>query len=86
MLTRRHWIPPLALITAQIAHGASWLIIFAAAWTGNFDNPLFGFAWIHTVALGWITMAALAILLHALPNFIDVECSDQVVTGPKNRV
>lgn len=30
-------------------------------------------AWIHLVALGWVSVAALSILLHALPNFIDVE-------------
>ncbi|MFN2448365.1 MAG: hypothetical protein ABR508_01040 [Candidatus Baltobacteraceae bacterium] len=68
---KRHWIPPLALLFAQLAHGFSWGLVFAAAWTGNFTNPLFAFAWIHTVALAWITTAALAILLHALPNFID---------------
>ena len=67
----RPWIPPYALIFAQCAHGASWLLVLWAAWSGNLQNPIYGFAWIHTVALGWITMAALAILTFALPNFID---------------
>lgn len=72
MFARRDWIPPAALIYAQIAHGFSWLLIFWAAWSGNLANPLYGFAWIHTVALAWVTMAALAILRYALPNFIGV--------------
>jgi hypothetical protein len=67
------WIPPLALVFSQLAHGVSWALIFWAAGSGNFDTPFAQFAWIHTVALAWITVAALAILLHALPNFIDVE-------------
>jgi hypothetical protein len=73
MFARRHWIPPAALIYAQLAHGCSWAIVLWAAWTGEFGNALYGFAWIHTVALAWITMAALAVLVHALPNFIDAE-------------
>ncbi|HET7815041.1 MAG TPA: hypothetical protein VFL13_11785 [Candidatus Baltobacteraceae bacterium] len=71
--TSRPWIPPFALVFSQLAHGVSWLLIFWAAGSGNFDTPFAQFAWIHTVALAWITVAALAILLHALPNFIDVE-------------
>lgn len=72
VLARRHWIPPAALIFAQLAHGFSWLLILLAAWSGNFDNVLYAFAWIHSVALGWITMAALAILIFAIPQFTDV--------------
>jgi hypothetical protein len=73
MFARRHWIPPAALIYAQLAHGLSWGIVLWSAWSGQFGNRLYGFAWIHTVALGWITMAALAVLLHALPSFTDSE-------------
>lgn len=29
-------------------------------------------AWIHLVALGWVTVTALSILLHAIPAFVDV--------------
>lgn len=73
MFARRHWVPPAALIYAQLGHGLSWATILWAAWSGGFGNAFYGFAWIHSVALAWITMAALAILLHALPNFVDVE-------------
>jgi hypothetical protein len=72
IFARRHWIPPAALIYAQLAHGFAWLLVLWTAWNGNLQNSFYGFAWIHTVALGWVTMAALAVLLHALPNFIDV--------------
>lgn len=59
------------MIYAQVAHGFSWALILWAAWSGNLTAGLYGFAWIHAVALGWVTMAALAILMHAMPNFVD---------------
>ena len=74
MFIRRHWIPPGALIFAQLAHGASWLILGWAALAGpswSLDFP--AIAWIHTVALGWATVAATAVLLHVIPQFADVE-------------
>ncbi len=71
LAARRHWIPPLALLYSQIAHGFAWFLLLWIAWSANLGNALYGFAWIHTVALAWVTMAALAILIHALPNFID---------------
>ena len=78
-LRRRHWIPPLALVYAQAAHGFSWILIFWAAWSGNFGNVLYGFAWIHTVALAWITMAALAILIFAIPQFTGAPWRGQTI-------
>jgi hypothetical protein len=73
IFARRHWIPPAALVYAQLAHGISWLLLLWLAWSGNLPSGVAGFAWVHTVALGWVTMAALAVLVHALPNFVDVE-------------
>lgn len=70
IFARRHWIPPAALLYAQSAHGFSWLLLLWIAWSGSLAGGLAGFAWIHTVALGWVTMAALAVLVHALPNFV----------------
>ncbi len=72
MFARRDWIPPAALIYAQLAHGFSWVLIFWAAWSGNHANAFYGFAWIHTLALAWVTMAALTILIGTLPSVIDV--------------
>ncbi len=30
-------------------------------------------AWVHLVALGWLTLTALAVLFHVIPGFMDVE-------------
>jgi hypothetical protein len=72
IFAQRHWIPPAALIFAQFSHGFAWVLVLWIAWSAHVGDALFGFAWVHAVALGWVTMAALAILIHALPNFIDV--------------
>ncbi len=73
MSARRHWIPPGALIFAQIAHGASWILLAIIAVNSGFTTVNdAGLAWIHTVALGWLTMAALGILIHVVPGFTDV--------------
>jgi hypothetical protein len=79
MFARRHWIPPAALAYAHAAHGFSWVLLFWAAWSAGAHHGFVGFAWIHAVALGWVTMAALAILIHALPNFIDVEFRGEAI-------
>lgn len=78
MFARRHWIPPAALVYAQVAHGFSWVLLLWAAWSQGVHGYV-GFAWIHAVALGWVTMAALAVLLHAIPNFVDVEWRGETV-------
>jgi hypothetical protein len=57
---RRHWIPPGALLFAQVSHGLSWVLLAIAG---------FSFAWIHVVSLGWLTMGALGILIHIIPGF-----------------
>lgn len=79
MFARRHWIPPGALVYAHLAHGFSWVLLLWAAWSANTQHGYAGFAWIHTVALAWVTMAAFAILIHALPNFVDVEWRGETV-------
>jgi len=73
MFARRHWIPPAGLLFGQLCHGASWLLALWIAVALNADsNTLPAFAWIHLVALGWITITAFSILLHAIPAFLDV--------------
>ncbi len=74
VLGRRHWIPPGALIFAQTAHGVSWLFLgFIAAHDGVTVPSGAAIAWVHTVALGWLTMAALGILVHVVPGFTSVQ-------------
>ncbi|HEX5275484.1 MAG TPA: hypothetical protein VFW34_09445 [Candidatus Rubrimentiphilum sp.] len=73
MFSRRHWVPPGALIFAQISHGASWFLLLWAGLTGSISAIGFpAIAWIHTVALGSGTTAAAGVLLHVIPRFSDV--------------
>lgn len=70
---KRHWIPPLGLGFGQLCHGGSWLLaLMIALRTGAAGSPLYAIAWVHLVALGWLTTTALSILLHAIPAFTDV--------------
>jgi hypothetical protein len=72
-VTARHWIPPWALAFALLAHGASWgLLLAAARWAAPSATSPAAIAWIHVVALGWFTVAALAILLHVIPGSTDL--------------
>jgi hypothetical protein len=68
----RAWIPPLPLVFGIVCFGLSWPLLFAIARSGTFGVSLLALSWVHLVALGWITSIALAILLHALPAFLDV--------------
>jgi len=70
MFARRHWIPPGGLLFAQACHGLSWILmlwIAMSAGVGALSAPVL--AWVHLVALGWFTVAALSILLHVVPAF-----------------
>jgi hypothetical protein len=69
----RAWIPPLGLAFGQLCHGLSWILaLWIAITLGVSSLSLADFAWIHLVALGWLTTTALSILLHAIPAFVDV--------------
>lgn len=69
----RPWIPPYALLLAQLAHGLSWLMLASGTWPDQMGLFLPGLAWVHLVALGWLTLTALAILVHVIPGFLDVQ-------------
>lgn len=64
-----HWVPPLPLVAGLLFQGAAWLIVVAY---GVAPSPGLAYAWIHAVALGWITVVALAVLLHVVPSFTDL--------------
>jgi len=66
----RGWIPPLPFAAAQCAHGASWVVLFLWAQGDLARYTIFG--WTHLVALGWLTLTALAVLIHVVPAFTDV--------------
>lgn len=65
------WIPPSGLIAAHLAHGASWIMLFAIARSGEIGASMRALSWIHLVALGWLTLAALSVLLFVIPQFTD---------------
>lgn len=66
------WIPPAGLLAGHAAHGLSWLLlaVLASRHALTFGFP--GLAWVHLVALGWLTMTALTILVHVVPGFLGV--------------
>lgn len=72
MSETRPWIPPYAMAAAQLAHGLSWLILAVGTWPPAMGLFFPGLAWVHLVALGWLTLTALAVLVHVIPGFLDV--------------
>jgi hypothetical protein len=71
----RRWIPPGALVFAQASHGASWLLLAFIATRPGMETSGPDIAWIHLVALGWFSIAALGILIHVIPTFTDLRWS-----------
>ena len=74
---RQHWIPPIALGAAQVAHGVSWILLFILAAAQPFALGLPALGWLHLVALGWFTLTALAVLVHVIPTFTDAPWKGQ---------
>jgi hypothetical protein len=72
-MLQRHWIPPWALVAGQLAHGVSWVLLLVLAASGTIAVTLATLGWLHLVVLGWITLTALAVLLHVIPQFTDAE-------------
>ncbi len=61
-------VPRWALVLAQLAHAASWVLLFwIATQQGVAGLTPAAIAWIHLVGLGWITLTALAILIPLIP-------------------
>lgn len=68
----RGWIPPLPLAFGMASFGLSWVALWEVARSGPLGLSFFSLGWVHLVALGWITTVAVAILLHAVPGFLDI--------------
>lgn len=79
MLKRRHWIPPLGLLAGHLAHGLSWLLLIVIAKDIENGTTFRLLAWVHLVALGWLTLIALSILLHVIPAFTDKQWRAEAV-------
>jgi hypothetical protein len=66
-------LPSGALVFSIVSHGGSWILlasIAALGMTQSLDGQVV--AWIHLIALGWFSMAALGILIHVVPSFTDL--------------
>ncbi len=67
----RGWIPPFPFALGILSFGLSWIALFEIARGGSFGPSFLTFGWLHIVALGWISLIALSVLLHAVPEFLD---------------
>jgi hypothetical protein len=61
------------MLAGQAAHGLSWILLFALATQGITGPTPAALAWVHVVALGWLTTVSLAVLIHVIPGVLDVE-------------
>ncbi len=66
----RFWIPPVPLAAGVAFQLLGWCLVLLDARSPSFGIEL---AWVHAVALGWLTITALAVLLHVVPAFTDLE-------------
>lgn len=66
------WIPHWALLAGQLAHGASWALLAALGARGLLGFSFPGLAWVHLVALGYLTLISLAVLIHVLAGQADL--------------
>jgi hypothetical protein len=65
----RFWIPPIPLVAGILFQVLAWCFVLVHAVFPSFGIEL---AWVHAVALGWLTVVALAVLLHVVPGFTDL--------------
>jgi hypothetical protein len=72
------WIPPGGLLAGHAAHGSSWILLLYIA-VSQSASPWAPLAWLHLVALGWLTLIALAVLVHVIPGFTGIEWRWEVV-------
>jgi hypothetical protein len=66
------WIPKDTLIAANMFAGASWIALLALAVGGAEPGSLPSLAFVHLVALGWLSLTALSVLIHVTPTFLGV--------------
>lgn len=67
------WIPHWALLAGQAAHGVSWALLLVLGLQGLTALSFPGLAWVHLVALGYLTLIALAVLIHVLHGMLDLD-------------
>lgn len=68
----RSWIPPFGILFGLLAFLFAWVILFFA---GKGMTPRAGIpvrlelVWIHTMAIGFMTVTAISVLFHVMPAF-----------------
>ena len=67
------WIPQWALLAGQASHGLSWALLVVLGLEGAIGPTFPGLAWVHLVALGFLSLIALAVLIHVLHGMLDVD-------------
>lgn len=67
------WIPHWALLTGHAAHGLSWVLLLVLASQGALSLSFPGLAWLHLVALGFLTLISLAVLTHVIHGMVDLD-------------
>jgi hypothetical protein len=70
VLRARFWIPPVPLAAGIGFQFGAWVLVIADAAAPAAGLEL---AWVHAVAVGWLTVTAVAVLLHVVPAFTDLE-------------
>jgi len=66
------WIPRDTLIAANAFSGVSWIALLALTGYGVEPGSLPSLAYVHIVALGWLSLTALSVLIHVTPAFLGV--------------
>jgi hypothetical protein len=66
---RSVWIPPVPLVSGVLFQMASWALLAAYGFAPSMGLAL---AWVHAVALGWLTLVALAVLVHVVPGMTEL--------------
>lgn len=72
VLSRRHWIPPGAIVFGFVSIGLAWALLYSLSrkQLAGQDIPLpGGLGFIHLAGLAGITMIAMGISFHVLPAF-----------------
>ena len=65
----RHWIPPLPLAAGLVFQIIGWALVVLYGFSPSAGIAL---AWVHAVALGWLTLTALSVLLFVIPAFTEL--------------
>jgi len=77
IIRRKPWLRPTRI--ADPFQALAWVLVLVH---GAAPSAGVALAWVHAVAVGWLTLTALAVLLHVIPAFTDLAWrAEDVVRG-----